>query len=51
MHDGSANTFHFNCSGGRPAQIRDRDSVKELLQQLLPKFKKKISSALEEKNR
>ncbi|XP_041366355.1 general transcription factor IIH subunit 1-like [Gigantopelta aegis] len=51
MHDGSANTFHFNCSGGRSAQIRDRDSVKELLQQLLPKFKKKISSALEEKNR
>ena len=51
MHDGGANTFHFNNSGGRVAQISDRDSVKELLQQLLPKFRRKISSELEEKNR
>ncbi|XP_046581673.1 general transcription factor IIH subunit 1-like [Haliotis rubra] len=51
MHDGGANTFHFNNAEGRAAQIRDRDSVKELLQQLLPKFRIKISSELEEKNR
>lgn len=51
MHDGGANTFHFNNPGGRAAQIADRDGVKELLQQLLPKFRRKISSELEEKNR
>lgn len=51
MHDGGANTFHFNNPKGRAAQISDRDDVKELLQQLLPKFRRKISSELEEKNR
>ena len=51
MHDGGANTFHFNNPEGRRAQIADRDSIKELLQQLLPKFRRKISSELEEKNR
>ncbi len=51
MHDGGANTFLFLNHGGRNAQIADRDGVKELLQQLLPKFKMKISSELEMKNR
>ncbi|KAK3597618.1 hypothetical protein CHS0354_030169 [Potamilus streckersoni] len=51
MHNGSANTFHFNNPEGRSAQIQDRDAVKELLQQLLPKFRRKLSSELEEKNR
>lgn len=51
MHDGSAKTFHFTNPKGRDAGVRDRDSVKELLQQLLPKFRSKISSELEEKNR
>ncbi|XP_050408236.1 general transcription factor IIH subunit 1 [Patella vulgata] len=51
FNDGGANTFHFNNPEGRPAMITDRDSVKEILQQLLPKFKRKISSELEEKNR
>ncbi|KAH9519273.1 General transcription factor IIH subunit 1, partial [Bulinus truncatus] len=51
LHDGSANTFLFNNPKGRQQQLQDRESVKELLQQLLPKFKRKISSELEEKNR
>lgn len=51
MHDGSANTFHFNNPKGRENAIHDRDGIKELLQQLLPKFRNKISSELEMKNK
>ncbi|XP_059154425.1 general transcription factor IIH subunit 1-like [Physella acuta] len=51
LNDGSANTFLFNNPKGRQVQLQDRESVKELLQQLLPRFKRKISSELEEKNR
>lgn len=48
---GGANTFHFNNSAGRAQQIADRDAVKELLQQMLPRFKPKINNELAEKNR
>ena len=51
LHDGSANTFHFNNPLGRETAINDRNTVKELLLQLLPKFKRKLNSELEEKNR
>ena len=51
MHDGSAMTFQFSNPTGRSAQQQDREGVKELLQQLLPKFRKKVDSELEEKNR
>ncbi|XP_062594471.1 general transcription factor IIH subunit 1-like isoform X2 [Saccostrea cucullata] len=51
LHDGGANTFHFINPKGRAAAIADRDSVKDLLQQLIPKFRRKLSSELEEKNR
>lgn len=51
MHDGGATTFHFVNPNGRPAQVKDREGIKELLQQLLPKFRRKINSELEEKNR
>ncbi|KAH3877055.1 hypothetical protein DPMN_000911, partial [Dreissena polymorpha] len=51
MHDGSANTFQFNNPRGRASQVEDRDQVKELLQQHLPRFRRKLSSELEEKNR
>ena len=52
MHDGACTTFHFNNpSGGADAQKKERDDVKELLQQLLPTFKKKVNKELEEKNR
>ncbi len=52
LHDGNQTTFHFNDPvSGREGQIRQRDDVKELLQQLLPTFKKKINKELEEKNR
>jgi transcription initiation factor TFIIH subunit 1 len=36
---------------GQGAQVKDRDEVKELLQQLLQKFKCEINKELEEKNR
>jgi len=51
LHDGNSTTFHFVHPEGQAVQLRDRESVKELLQQLLPKFKKQINKALEEKNR
>ncbi|KAK6630220.1 hypothetical protein RUM43_015013 [Polyplax serrata] len=51
LHDGSASTFQFTNRLGIQAQIKDRDEVKELLVQLLPKFKRKIDRELEEKNR
>ncbi|XP_014238020.1 general transcription factor IIH subunit 1 [Trichogramma pretiosum] len=51
MHDGSSSTFHFVNPDGQEAQIRDRNLIKELLQQLLPKFQKKVNKELEEKNR
>nr|CAG4643877.1 EOG090X04EN [Lepidurus arcticus] len=51
LHDGSASTFHFSNPLGAAAQCKDRDSIKETLQQLLPKFKKAVNKELEEKNR
>ena len=51
MHDGSNTTFHFVNPSGREAQISDRDGAKDLLLQLLPKFKIKVNKELEEKNR
>lgn len=51
LHDGASSTFHFANKNGPEAQIKDRDDVKELLQQLLPKFKRKVNKELEEKNR
>ena len=51
MHNGEANTFHFRNGGGRDAQVRDREKVKELLQKLLPQFRNKINSELELKHK
>ena len=51
FHDGSSVKFHFVCLGGADIQVQERNDVKELLQQLLPKFKRKVSKELEEKNR
>lgn len=51
MNDGNNTTFHFVNSNGMKAQIDDRDKVKDLLQKLLPNFKRKVDKDLEEKNR
>ncbi|XP_055621631.1 general transcription factor IIH subunit 1 [Toxorhynchites rutilus septentrionalis] len=51
LHDGNSSTFHFVNRNGAAAQIADRDKVKDLLQQLLPNFKRKIDKELEEKNK
>lgn len=51
LHDGNSSTFHFVNKNGQAAQMKDRDKVKELLQQTLPNFKRKVDKELEEKNR
>ncbi|XP_044737269.1 general transcription factor IIH subunit 1 [Chrysoperla carnea] len=51
LHDGSSSTFHFTNKAGHAAQVSDRDRVKDLLQSLLPKFKRKVDRELEEKNK
>ncbi|EDW02688.1 general transcription factor IIH subunit 1 [Drosophila grimshawi] len=51
LHDGNTSTFHFVNRQGQPAMLSDRDKVKELLQQLLPNFKRKVDKDLEDKNR
>jgi len=51
LQQGGANSFHFANPAGRAKQIEERDSVKELLQQLLPRFRRKVNADLEEKNR
>ncbi|KAM9302401.1 general transcription factor IIH subunit 1 [Gastrophryne carolinensis] len=48
LHTGEATNFHFS---NESTAIKERDAVKELLQQLLPKFKRKANKELEEKNR
>lgn len=51
LHSGVSSTFHFINKNGQQAQVQDRDNVKEMLQSLLPKFKRKIDKELEEKNK
>lgn len=51
MNDGNNSTFHFVNPNGLKAQTDDRDKVKDLLQKLLPNFKRKVDKELEEKNR
>lgn len=48
LHTGENTTFHF---ANESTALKDREAAKELLQQLLPKFKKKANKELEEKNR
>ncbi|CAG2179017.1 unnamed protein product, partial [Oppiella nova] len=49
--DSGSDTFHFVNANGVESQLNDRNEVKELLQQLLPKFKRMISKDLQEKSR
>lgn len=51
LHNGSSSKFHFANREGEAAQKRDRNDVKELLQQLLPKFRSQASRELEQKNK
>lgn len=48
LHTGESTTFHF---ANDSTALKDREAAKELLQQLLPKFKKRANKELEEKNR
>ncbi|XP_038661977.1 general transcription factor IIH subunit 1 [Scyliorhinus canicula] len=50
LHTGDATIFHFTNDNSAGAAAKDRDAAKDLLQQLLPKFKKKANKELEEKN-
>ncbi|XP_032522455.1 general transcription factor IIH subunit 1 [Danaus plexippus] len=51
LHDGACSTFHFVNPAGAEAQAKDRDQVKMLLQNLLPKFKRQIDGELEMKSK
>lgn len=51
LHDGTSSTFHFVNPAGAEAQAKDRDQVKSMLQNLLPKFKRQIDGELEMKSR
>ncbi|XP_063358865.1 general transcription factor IIH subunit 1 [Cydia amplana] len=51
LHDGTCSTFHFVNPAGPEAQAKDRDQVKGLLVNLLPKFKRQIDGELEMKSR
>lgn len=51
LHDGTSSTFHFVNPAGAEAQCKDRDHVKSLLQNLLPKFKRQIDGELEMKSK
>lgn len=48
LHAGESTNFHFS---NESTAMKERDAVKDLLQQLLPKFKRKANKELEEKNR
>ncbi|XP_053128554.1 general transcription factor IIH subunit 1 [Hemicordylus capensis] len=48
LHAGDTINFHFSNEN---TAVKERDAVKDLLQQLLPKFKRKANKELEEKNR
>ncbi|KAM3178018.1 hypothetical protein ACTXT7_003389 [Hymenolepis weldensis] len=49
MHSGESFTFHFADPAGQKRQIEARNKVKEVLQQMLPKFKDKAHVELNEK--
>lgn len=51
LHDGNNSTFHFVNKNGSQHQIQDREKVKELIQSILPNFKRKIDTELEQKNK
>ncbi|KAH9280862.1 General transcription factor IIH subunit 1 [Echinococcus granulosus] len=51
MHSGESFTFHFADTAGREKQLEMRNKVKEMLQLMLPKFKDKAHSELNEKFR
>ncbi|KAF5405530.1 Transcription initiation factor TFIIH subunit 1 [Paragonimus heterotremus] len=51
MHNGESFTFQFSDPAGREKQLEMRNNVKEMLQSLLPKFKDKAHSELQEKFR
>ncbi|CAH8627794.1 unnamed protein product [Heterobilharzia americana] len=51
MHSGESFTFQFSDPGGRQKQMEMRNSVKSMLQNLLPKFKDKAQAELKEKFR
>ena len=50
--DQVTHTFHFANPGGKDVQLRERNEVKELLLQLLPRFsKKKLTKDIETKQK
>ncbi|OTF80704.1 general transcription factor IIH subunit 1-like protein, partial [Euroglyphus maynei] len=44
-----SDTFHFVNPKGQQSQLEDRNQVKEILQQMLPLFRRKMSQEMEQK--
>ena len=52
LHDNNAAfTFHFVNPGGPAVQCEERNQVKELLLELIPRFKRQVNPELDEKNK
>lgn len=51
LHTNGTTAFQFVSPKGLEMQLKDREDVKEMLLQLLPRFKKKISNDILEKNK
>lgn len=51
LNNGDSTTFLFVNDGGVEKQLHDREAVKELFQQLLPKFRNRLSQELEQKQK
>ncbi|XP_071831409.1 general transcription factor IIH subunit 1-like isoform X2 [Apostichopus japonicus] len=51
LHRGNSSKFQFVNHDGPPSQLKDRDAAKELLQQLLPRFRSRANKELEQKNK
>lgn len=51
FHNDTSYNFHFANSVGRPAQLKDRDEIKDLLAELIPQHRQKVNKDLEKKNK
>ncbi|XP_072034851.1 general transcription factor IIH subunit 1-like [Amphiura filiformis] len=51
LHNGSSSKFHFANRDGPAVQKKERTDIKELMQQLLPRFRSMANKELEQKNR
>jgi transcription initiation factor TFIIH subunit 1 len=51
LNSGATVNLHFANPMGLEQQLKERDAMKDLVQQLLPRFRTTVSKELEEKNK